>query len=110
MKVMKFVHATLVATIIFFTYGCNEQARIVSIKDILQNPADYYGKTVEVEGIVQKTFSLVKIKYMEINDGTGTIKVITKRPLPTTGTKVTVRGVVKSYSIASIRQVVIWEK
>lgn len=42
------------------------------IRDVVNNPRDYAGKRITVEGTVTAVYSLVVIKYFEISDGTAT--------------------------------------
>lgn len=65
------------------------------IGDILAHPRDYADKTVTVEGEVKNVFSLIVVKYFTLDDGTGSITVITERPLPRKGEKLKVTGTVK---------------
>jgi len=69
--------------------GC---ANTVSIKDILANPRAYADHSVTIEGEVTGMFSLVVVKYFTVNDGTGSINVVTERPLPAKGQRIRVRG------------------
>lgn len=66
-----------------------------SVRDIIDHPREYVGKRVTVEGEVTGTFSLMAIKYFTVNDGTGTIGIISEQPLPRKGTKISVTGMVK---------------
>ncbi len=80
------------------------------IGKILENPRDYDGKPVTISGKVTEVFSLVVIKYFIVQDKTGEIAVITKRPLPAEGTKITVKGTVQeAFSIGDKQLIVIVE-
>jgi hypothetical protein len=65
------------------------------INKILENPRDYSGKTVKITGEVSEVFGLIVVKYFVIKDGTGEIVVVTEKPLPKKGTKITVKGTVQ---------------
>ena len=43
----------------------------------------------------RETFSLLVIKYFRIDDGSGSLPVISSRPLPVAGQKLRVTGVVR---------------
>ena len=89
--------------------GCNS---ILStpINKILENPRDYSGKTVKISGEVTEVFGLVVVKYFVLKDGTGEIIVVTKKPLPGKGTRVTVTGKVQeAFSIGDRQLIVIME-
>ena len=80
------------------------------IKKILDNPRDYSGRTVRVAGEVTETFSLFVIKYFIVKDSTGEITVITTKPLPQRGLKVTVKGAVQeAFSLGNQQLIVIVE-
>jgi aspartyl/asparaginyl-tRNA synthetase len=65
------------------------------IKDIVEHPRNYAGKQVQVTGEVKSVFSLVFVKYFSIDDGTGVITVVTQKPLPAKGERLTVKGKVE---------------
>ncbi len=62
------------------------------IRDIVDHPRDYAGREVTVQGEVKGVFSLFVVKYFTLDDGTGSITVITERPLPKKGERIRVRG------------------
>ena len=81
-----------------------------SIKKIIDSPRDYDGKTVTVSGEVTETFSLFVVKYFVVDDGTGTITVVTKKALPKKGTKLRVKGKVSEmFSLGDTQALVIVE-
>lgn len=63
-----------------------------SVAEIIDNPRAYVDHTVTIEGRVVGMFSLLVVKYFTVNDGTGSINVITDRPLPKKGEKISVTG------------------
>lgn len=68
------------------------------IADIQKNPDRYENREVTVHG---KVGGVTKLPFMEqgtyeLNDGTGTIRVVTAKALPAEGATVTVRGKVAS--------------
>jgi len=80
------------------------------ISKILENPRDYADKTVTVSGEVTGAFGILIIKYFTLKDSTGEIAVITDKPLPKTGTTLTVKGTVKeAFSLGDKSLVVIVE-
>ena len=83
-----------------FAAACPERT---SIGDIEANPSKYYDKEVAVAGTVKDSYgvSIPLIKNGEggiykIDDGSGTIWVITKRSVPTKGAQLGVRGKVQN--------------
>ncbi|MBP1747910.1 MAG: hypothetical protein H6Q52_449 [Deltaproteobacteria bacterium] len=80
------------------------------IGDIRGNPRKYAEKQVIISGQVTEILSLIAFKYFVIKDDTGEIAVITSKPLPAAGQKLTVRGIVKeAFSIGNRNALVIME-
>jgi hypothetical protein len=67
-------------------------SRAVDIKDVVDNPRKYVDQTVTVAGEVQEAFALLSLKYYTLGDGTGSIRVLTEKPLPRKGEKLRVTG------------------
>jgi hypothetical protein len=68
---------------------------VTPIKNIVEHPRDYAGRQVAVEGEVKGVFSLIVVKYFTLDDGTGSITVVTERPLPKKGERLKVKGTVE---------------
>lgn len=63
------------------------------IHDLLSNAAGYDGKTVQVAGDVKNAAGVLGHGVYQVDDGTGTITVVTEKGgVPTQGSKVGVRG------------------
>lgn len=77
------------------------------IKKILDNPRDYSGKTVTIEGKVTEVEGLVFLQYFVVKDNTGEITVITRKPLPRKDTEITVRGKVRQAFVIGDRQLIV---
>ena len=81
------------------------------IGDIKNHPRDYADKEVTVSGEVTRTFSLLVVKYFTLRDSTGEITIITQRPMPKEGERLTVKGTVReAFSLGSAAMLVIEEK
>jgi aspartyl/asparaginyl-tRNA synthetase len=108
----KSLFLALLTSLAFLVAACDPIYKLTAtkIKDILDHPRDYEKKEVTVYGTVADQFSLVVIKYFEINDGSGAIKVITDRPLPKRGETLRVTGTVQSVEIGPARFMAIKEK
>jgi len=93
-------------------FACDLATRFTTtrIKDILDHPRDYENKEVTVYGTVTGGASLLVTKYFEIQDDTGSIKVVTDRVLPKKGEKLRVTGRMESIEFGSERAIVIREK
>ncbi len=59
---------------------------------ITKNPADFNGTTVTVSGKVTERYDLPGLKCYVLDDGTGTIGVVTQGALPQIGDKVRAHG------------------
>ena len=84
----------LVFCVGFFACGLRQE----KIKTILESPESFQGRIVTVGGKAGGAFKLPFMSqglYM-IDDGTGSLTVITKKGLPATGETVTVRGKIQS--------------
>jgi hypothetical protein len=80
------------------------------IGDIAANPRKYVETEVTVSGEVTEVFSLLVLRYFVVRDKTGEITVITEKPLPAKGEKISVSGMVKeAYSLGSVTRLVIVE-
>ncbi len=82
-------------------FGCDLSSfnSPTSIKNILDNPRDYEGKTIFVSGAVTDVFSLFIVKSFALRDQTGEIIVITERILPKKGASIKVKGkVIEAFS------------
>ncbi|MGH7833011.1 MAG: hypothetical protein ACREQK_05160 [Candidatus Binatia bacterium] len=111
MKIQRVVIGLLL-TVLLFIPACDQFNRLTAtkIKDILDNPRKYENKEVTVYGTVSDEFSFLVIKYFEIKDDSGAIKVMTARTLPKKGEKLTVTGTVETIEIGPNRLMMIREK
>lgn len=67
------------------------------IQELLQNTAGFDGQTVQVTGEVKTAAGAFGKGVYQIDDGTGTIMVVTEKGgVPTQGSKVGVRGTFRS--------------
>ncbi|SRR5579883_1100309 len=66
----------------------------VRIARINQDPSRYYRRTVRVEGRVVTSVGLLGTGGYELDDGTGTIYVISRTGVPSGGVRVAVTGTV----------------
>ena len=73
--------------------GLNACSRTIHIKDLLDRPQDYNGKTVQVQGTVTQSAGVLGTGAYEIDDGTGKIFVIAKgQGVPRQGAKTKAQG------------------
>jgi hypothetical protein len=91
--------------------GCDaiNSLTATKIKDILDHPRDYENKEVTIYGTVTNAASLLVVKYFEIEDGTGTMRVVTDRLLPAKGEKLKVTGRMEVFEMGADRLVVLRE-
>jgi hypothetical protein len=91
----KFLALSLVLSTAFLAAGCPDRE---SIGKISANPAKYYDKEVVVAGTVKKGFGLsipmtnVRGGVYKIDDGTGSIWVVTQQSIPAEGAQLGVKG------------------
>lgn len=78
-----------------FAAGCPERT---SIADIQANPSKYQDKTVAVAGVVKDSYGLnipgtqVRGGIYKVDDGTGSIWVVTNDAVPGKGAEIGVQG------------------
>jgi hypothetical protein len=102
---------TVVLMIAVALCGCDAYRKFsaTKIRDILDHPRDYEKKDVTVYGTVVDASSMIFVKFFELEDGTGRIKVVTTRVLPQTGEKLRVTGRMESIEIGPQRMIVLRE-
>jgi hypothetical protein len=73
-----------------FVAGC---ASVTPIRELLDDPARYDGKTVRIEGEVQGSAGGLGVGAYEVRDKTGTLPVVSDQgDPPRTGAKIGVKG------------------
>jgi hypothetical protein len=88
---------SLVALTAIFAAACPERQ---SIADIEANPSKYQNKDTAIAGVVLDSYGInipgtgIRGGAYKIDDGTGTIWVITERDIPTKGTQIGITGTV----------------
>jgi aspartyl/asparaginyl-tRNA synthetase len=107
----KILLVSLFFPLAFLNFACDAAYSITAtkIKDILDHPRDYQSKEITVYGTVTNAVSLVLIKYYEIQDDTGSIKVVTDNLLPARGEKLSVTGRTTVVELGTERWVVLRE-
>ncbi|MEN3044483.1 MAG: hypothetical protein ABDH37_04620 [Candidatus Hydrothermales bacterium] len=89
-----------------FLLGCEGR---VKIGDIYKEPRKYVDKTVVIKGKVIKS-STFPLRSFDIEDGTGKITVVTKKPLPREGETIKIKGKVKYHEGLFTREITIEEE
>lgn len=73
--------------------GLGACSRTIHIRDLLAQPQEYDGKTVQVQGTVTQSAGVLGTGAFEIDDGTGKIFVIAKgQGVPAQGAKTKASG------------------
>ena len=73
--------------------GLSACSRTIRIKDLLDRPQEYDGKTVQVEGTVTQSVGVLGTGAFEIDDGTGKIYVVARGSgVPREGAKTRAKG------------------
>lgn len=109
------MRAQKLATAVFLLaalLGCDTYYKVTStkIRDVIDHPRDYASKEVTVYGTVTGSTSLVFVKFFELQDDTGSIKVVTNRVLPQNGEKIRVTGRMDSIEFGPQRTIVLREQ
>jgi len=104
--------SALVGCLAFGPLACDTIDRLTAtkIKEILDHPRNYEEQEVTIYGTVTDAASVLVVKYFEIKDDTGAIKVVTDRVLPAKGEKIKVTGHTSVIEVGSERWVVLREK
>lgn len=83
-------HALLLGALIVVFGAC---APTVRVRDLLDRPQDYDGRTVKVEGTVTRSAGIFGTGAYEIDDGTGTIFVVAQgQGVPREGARTKAKG------------------
>lgn len=73
--------------------GLNACSRTMHIRDLLDQPQKYQGKTVRIGGTVTKSAGLLGNGAYEVDDGTGKIYVVSQgQGVPREGAKTKAKG------------------
>jgi hypothetical protein len=102
------VYLRLLPAALFLLAGC---ASVTPIGHLLDNPAQYDGKTVRIQGEVKESAGGLGVGAYQVRDTTGAITVVSERGgPPRTGAKIGVKGMFQalvtlgSKSLAVIRE------
>jgi hypothetical protein len=77
--------------------GCRSDLQVTPIKTLLDDPSRYDKQTVRVLGDVTKSFGVLGYGAYTVDDGTGSIAIVTKENgAPRQGAKVGVEGEFRS--------------
>lgn len=108
---MRLHYLSAVLVIVVALCGCDAYRKYTAtkIRDILDHPRDYEKKDVTVYGTVVEANSMIFVKFFELEDDTGRIKVVTSRVLPQRGEKIRVTGRMESIEIGPQRMIVLRE-
>lgn len=105
-----------IIALVFLFFACEQVGEPVKklsatkIKNILDHPRNYENKEVTIYGTVTGAVSLLVVKYFEIQDDTGKMKVMTNRILPQIGEKLRVTGTLVSIEVGPERWLMLREK
>jgi hypothetical protein len=97
--ITKLLLSGLVVMMGLLAVGCPDRT---SIRDIEANPSRYENKEVVIAGTVRDSYGVnipgTKIRggAYKIDDGTGSIWIVTENAVPTKGTQIGVKGIIGS--------------
>ena len=89
--------SVIIAAVAVFAAGCPDRLRI---GDIEANPSRYQNKEVVIAGTVKDSYGInipgtpMRGGAYKVDDGTGTIWVITEEGVPSKGAQVGVKGII----------------
>ena len=98
-KITKAFTLGLVLIIGLMTAACPERESIASIE---ANPSKYYNKEVGIAGTVRDSYGLnvpltqIRGGIYKVDDGTGSIWVVTQSSVPAKGTRLGVKGKIQN--------------
>ena len=98
-NVNRIILVSLALAIGLFAAACPERR---TIRDIEANPSRYYDKDVAIIGVVKDSYGIsvpgtpIRGGAYKIDDGTGSIWVVTEDTVPTKGTEIGVTGTIGS--------------
>lgn len=90
---------TLALSIALFAAACPKR---VSIGELQANPSKYYGKSIAVAGTVKDSYGVsipltnIRGGVYKIDDGTGSIWVVTENSVPSKGAQLGVKGEIQN--------------
>lgn len=96
MKTQAILLGIIITTVAFFAVACDK----ITVARLIDNPSKYADKDVGIIGTVSNSFGVSILGQgggiYKVNDGTGSIWVVTKRGVPTEGARVGVKGRVQN--------------
>ena len=96
MKLRALLLGLIITTVAFFAAACDK----VTVARLIDNPSKYANKEVGIIGTVSNSFGVSILGQgggvYKVNDGTGSIWVVTQRGVPTEGARVGVKGRVQN--------------
>lgn len=96
------------AVLVYSMLGRGNQ--VVKIGDVLADLRNYDGMSVTFEGEVSAPVNLLGLKTYSLDDGSGSITVVTERGLPRAGEKLRVSGIVhEMFNVAGVNYTVLYE-
>ena len=84
-----------------------------SIKELLDDPSRFDGKTVRIVGNVRESIGALGVGAYQVDDGTGTLTVISKagNGTPRVGATIGVEGVFRSaFTLGTVSAAVLMER
>ncbi len=98
-KITKAVLLGFVLTVGLLTAACPQRESIAAIE---ANPSKYYNKEVGIAGTVRDSYGLnipltqIRGGVYKVDDGTGSIWVVTQNSVPSKGTRIGVKGKIQN--------------
>jgi hypothetical protein len=117
-RTSRYLLALACVALLAFPSGCSKTAErseaesnTISIQTLLDNPKEFNDRQVRVSGTVTSSVGAFGSGTYDVNDGTGTLTVITDDDTPGEGTRVEVQGEFESlFTIGDLSGAVLKER
>jgi len=104
------VVAVIGAVLVYAMLSRSGSGHVLRIADVLADLRNYDGLPVTFEGEVSGVLNLLGYKMYTLDDGTGSITVVTERGLPAQGSQQKVSGIVhEMFNVAGVNYTVLYE-
>lgn len=105
------VGSAALCVFLYWTHSLPGSLRNYTVKDLLADPRDFYGKTVDVSGIVGDTFAVMGTGYFRLKDREGNqLMILSGQGTPVPGKPYTVHGSLRqAYAVGASQMLVFVE-
>ncbi len=107
-RLLSFV-VVAVAVVALFGYHRAQTTNTRDVRDVLNHAPQLMNKDIAVSGVAGKSFALLGMGGFELTDSTGaTLLVVSGSGVPTAGTRVSIRGVLRqAYAADNVQKLIL---